>query len=142
MALEIILNIKAELVILQELFIGNQKLVYSAFNFYWPQGKRIAMRVMTTVKKDLLDKITIEHRINLINHPYFILFKIQNLDQQSKQLEKKTRILNVYNNYVRQSCTQNITIFQVRQVLENIKQESIIKKKFLIAQNINAYSTI
>ena len=36
MALEMALNIGAGLVMLQEPFIGNQELVHSAFNFYWP----------------------------------------------------------------------------------------------------------
>lgn len=35
---------------------------------------------MTAIKKNLLDKIIIEHKTDLVNHPYFILFKIRDLD--------------------------------------------------------------
>lgn len=48
------------------------------------------MRVITVVKKDLLNKIVVEHITDLINYFYFILLKIQDLDQQLKQPERKT----------------------------------------------------
>lgn len=76
MALKTILDLGAEIIILQELFIGNQELVHSTFNFYWPQGKKTVIRVMTAVKKDLLDKIVLEHRTELVNHFYITLLKI------------------------------------------------------------------
>lgn len=93
------LTIEAEIVMLQELFISNQKLIHSIFNFYWLQRNRIVIRVMTVVRRNLLDKIVVEYRIDLINYPYFIFLEIRDLDQQSL-LSKKTQILNVYNNQV------------------------------------------
>ena len=81
MALKTVLDLGAEIIILQELFIGNQELVHSTFNFYQPQGTKTVNRVMTAVKKDLLDKIVVEHRTELVNHLYITLLKIQNVDQ-------------------------------------------------------------
>lgn len=69
MALEAALDIGAGIILLQEPFIGNRELVHSAFHFYWPQGERTAIRVMTAMRKDLLDKIVVEHRTDLVNHP-------------------------------------------------------------------------
>ena len=79
------------------------------------------MRVMTAVRKDLLNKIVIEHRTDLVNHPYFILFEIQDLDQQSKRPGKKTRVPNAYDNRVKQGCTWTGNIPPLRQAVENIK---------------------
>lgn len=35
------------------------------------------MKVIMAVKKNLLNKIVIEYKTDLINHPYLILLKIQ-----------------------------------------------------------------
>ena len=43
---------------------------------------------MTTIKKDLANKIMVDHRTNLINHLYFMLLKICQLDAQSNFVEK------------------------------------------------------
>lgn len=90
MALETALDIRAGIILLQEPFIGIRELVHNAFNFYWPQRDRTAIRVMTAVRKDLLDKIVIEHRTDLVNHPYFIFLEIRDLDQRSKWPGRKT----------------------------------------------------
>ena len=97
---------------------------------------------MMAVKKDLLDKIVVEHKTDLVNYLYFIFLEIRDLDQQSKQPRKKTQVLNTYDNRVGQGCIWTGNIRQVRRALDNIKQKSIIKKKFLMAIDINAYSLV
>ncbi len=80
MALETGLSVEAGIVMIQEPFIGNREISHSGFNFYWPQGERKNIRVMTAVRKTLVDKIMVDHRTDLINHPYFMLLEIQKLD--------------------------------------------------------------
>ena len=75
-AMENALDIRARIILLQEPFIGNQELVYSAFKFYWLQRDRTTIRFMTAMRKDLLDKIIIDHRTDLVNQPYFIFPEI------------------------------------------------------------------
>lgn len=53
---------------------------------------------MMTVRKNLLNKIVMEYRTDLVNHLYFILVEIWELDQQSKMPGRKTKILNIYDN--------------------------------------------
>ena len=53
---------------------------------------------MTAVKKDLGDKIMVDHRTNLIHHPYFMLLEICELNPRSKKPGRKTRVVNVYDN--------------------------------------------
>ena len=69
---------------LQEPFIGGQELSYNAFNLYWLQGDRTAIRVITVVRRNLVDKIVIEHKTDLVNHPYFMLLEIWDLDLSKK----------------------------------------------------------
>lgn len=82
MVLETVLDIWAEIILLQEPFISNRKLVHSAFDIYQPKGDKIAIYIMTVVRKNLLNKIVVKHRTNLVNHLYFIFPEIWDLDQQ------------------------------------------------------------
>lgn len=102
MALKIVLNIQTKIILLQKLFIGNWELVHSTFNFYWLLRDRTTIRVIIEVRKNLLDKIVIEHKTNLVNYFYFISLEIQDLNQQSKWPGKKTQLLNTYNKEIRQ----------------------------------------
>lgn len=74
--LKIALSIWARIIQLQKLFISNWELTYIMFNFYWPQRNKTVIRVMMIMKKNLLNKIVIEYRTNLVNYFYFILFEI------------------------------------------------------------------
>ncbi len=141
MALEIALNIGARIVMLQELFIGNREPSYSTFNLYWPQGDRTAIRVMTAMRRDLVNKIVVEHRTDLVNDLYFILLEIWDLDL-SKKPGRKTRVLNVYDNQVGQRYTWTGNTSRVRQTLEDIKWEVVIQGRFLMAGDINTHSPI
>ena len=105
MILETALSIRARLVILQEPFIRNREISHGVFNFYWPQGNRTEIRVMIAIRKDLLDKIVVEHRIDLLTYFYSIFLEIRDSDQQLKRPGRKTRVLNIYNNQVRQGYT-------------------------------------
>ena len=142
MALETALGIGAGMIMLQEPFIGNRELCQSAFNLYWPQGERSEIRVMTAIRKDLTNKIMVEHRTDLVSHPYFVLLEIRELDQQSKRPGRKTRALNVYDNRVGRGCTWDGGIPRVRRALEDIEWASVIRGRFLMAGDINTHSPI
>ena len=53
---------------------------------------------MTAVRKNLVDKIVMDHKTNLINHLYFILLEIRKLDPRSKKRGRKIRVVNMYDN--------------------------------------------
>ncbi len=84
MALETALSVGVGIVMVQEPFIGSREICHSGFNFYWLPGERKEIRVMTAVRKDLGDKIIVDHRTCLIHHPYFMLLEICELDPRSK----------------------------------------------------------
>lgn len=97
---------------------------------------------MTTVKKDLGDKIIVDHRTDLIHHPYFMLLEIRELDLQSKKPGKKTRVINVYDNRVERGYTWDGGIHHIRRALKDMEGEPIIRERVLIAGDINAYSPV
>lgn len=81
MVLEMALTIRFLSVISHKPFIGNWELVYNAFRFYQLQKDKNGIRLMIVVRKNLLDKIIIEYKTDLINYLYFIFFEIRNLNQ-------------------------------------------------------------
>lgn len=121
MALETALNIGAGIVMLQEPFIGTREISHSAFNFYWPQANRKEIRVMTAVPKEFTNKIVVEHRTDLINHPYVMLLEIRKLDPRSKKSGRKMWVVNVYDNRVGRGCTWGGGISCIQRALEDIR---------------------
>ena len=83
-----------------------------------------------------------EHRTDLINHPYFMLLEIRELDPRSKKPGRKTRIVNVYENRVGKGCTWDGGISRTRRALEDINWEPVIRGRVLIAGDINAHSPV
>ena len=120
MALETTLSIGAGMVIIQELFIGNREICHSGFNSYWPQKKRKEIRIMTEIRNDLANKIWLDHRTDLINHPYFMLLEIRKLDTRSKRPGRKTRVINMYENRVGSGRIWHDSILCIGRVLEDV----------------------
>lgn len=79
-SLEIAINIKAHIVCLQKLFIKNRNITHSAFNLYWLGKLKTEARILTAVKKWLVNKIIVENKTDLIDHPYFLALDIRDMD--------------------------------------------------------------
>ena len=58
------------------------------------------MRVLIAIRKDILSKVVIQNRTDLVNHPYYIVFDIRELYPQSRKCLRKTRVVNLYDNKV------------------------------------------
>ncbi len=78
--------------------LGQKNLVHLRFNLYWPAEThdRKDNRVLIAVRKDLLNTMVIENRINLISHPYGMVVNITEGDIHGRGQKRKTRIVNVY----------------------------------------------
>lgn len=105
MAMKTALSGKASIVMIQELFIDNREICYSGFKFHLPQNEKKEIRVMKAIKKNLADKIMLDHRTDLIDHLYFMLLEIRKLNIKSKKLDRKIQVMNMYINRIRSGCT-------------------------------------
>lgn len=56
------------------------------------------------VRKELINKIVVDHRTNLVNHLYFMLLEIWELDLRSKRPKRKTQVVNIYDNWIGRDC--------------------------------------
>ena len=60
--------------------MGIYSFSHPGYEIKWPEkGKNHEKRVLTIVKKDLLTKIIIESRSDLVNHPYFLALDVWEL---------------------------------------------------------------
>ena len=101
-ALEAGLGLNASVICIQEPFLGNRSIAHSGFNLYWPSGtnNRKDMRVLIAVRKDILSKVVIENRTDLVSHPYCMVLDIRELHPQSGKCLRKIRVVNLYDNKV------------------------------------------
>ena len=99
-ALEARLGLKAGIVCIQEPFLGKKNLAHTGFNLYWPVGAHDCKdnRVLIAVRKDLLNKIIVENRTDLLSHSYGMVLDITEGQIHRKSRRRKTRIVNIYNN--------------------------------------------
>ena len=58
------------------------------------------MQVLITVKKDILDRVIIDNRTDLISHSYCLCLEIKKFDPKSGKSLRKTKIVNLYDNKV------------------------------------------
>ena len=118
--LETALSIEAGIACLQEPFIRNSSISHSIFNFYWPERWRNKARVLIAVKTELMSKILVDNRTNLVDHPYFLVLDIRDIDSRTNKPARQIRVVNLYNNRVGQRCTWEGSTRQNRRALENI----------------------
>lgn len=101
-ALEAGLGLDAEIVYIQEPFLGKRDISHCGFNLYWPSGtdNRKHMRVLTAVWKDILDKVIIENRTDLVSYPYCSILDVKKLHPISQKVLRRTKVVNIYDNKV------------------------------------------
>ena len=61
-----------------------------------PSREKKKIQVMIAIRKDLRDKIMVDHRTNFSHYIYFMLLKIQKLNLQLKKPGRKTQVVNIY----------------------------------------------
>lgn len=74
--IEISLSIGAGIVCMHRSFIGNRSIILNTFNFYWYRELRNDAKVLTVIKKELINKIIIDNRKNLVDYLNFFILDI------------------------------------------------------------------
>lgn len=96
------LNIRVGITCLQKPFIENRSISHNVFNFYWSKGLKNKVQVFTIIKKELVNKIIVDNRTNLVDHSYFLTLDLQDIDNRINKLAIQTKVVNLYDNLVRQ----------------------------------------
>ena len=142
-------EILASVVCIQELFLGNRNLAHAGFNLYWPSGtdNRKDMRVLMAARKDILSRVVVENRTDLISHPYCMVLDIRELDPQSGKRLRRTRVVNLYDNKVGKGQPWLCQPWEgscpaIRRAIQDICWRSVIRGRVLIVGDMNAHSSI
>ena len=56
---------------------------------------------MIVVRKDILNKVIINNRIDLIVYFYFLVINVRKINSRIKRLDRRTRVINAYDITVR-----------------------------------------
>ena len=101
-ALKAGLGFNTAIVYIQKPFLRNRSISHSRFNLYWPSRteNQKDMRVLTIVRKDILNKIIIDSQTDLVGHLYYSILDIKKLHPLLRKVLKKTRVVNLYENKV------------------------------------------
>lgn len=92
-ALEAAIERRAEVVILQEPYVGRKhQISHPGFQIRWPEGEKREIRVALAIRVDVLDRYIFEERTDLIDHPC-----VQCLDIWETQRRQKVRMTRVVN---------------------------------------------
>ena len=99
---EVGLGLDAAVVCIQEPFLGNRNISHSGFSLYWPFGTDNCkdMRVLTAVRKDILNKVITDNRTDLVSHLYCLVLDFKELHPVTRKVVRKTRVVNLYDNKV------------------------------------------
>lgn len=95
-ALEAAIERRAEVVILQEPYVGRKhQISHPGFQIRWPEGEKREIRVALAIRVDVLDTYIFEERTDLIDHPCVQCLDIW--ETQRRQKVRMTRVVNIYN---------------------------------------------
>lgn len=99
------------------------------------------MRVLTAIRKDIVSKIIVENRTDLVSYPYCMVNDIREPYPQGEKF-KRTRVVNLYDNKIGSGQLWKNSDTTFRQVIENTSWQPIMRRRVLIIGDINAHSTI
>ena len=84
------------------------------------------MRVLVAIKKDILNKVIIENRTDLVSHPYCIVLDIREYNPTSGKYLRRTRVVNLYDNKISNGYIWQGTSSIIRQAIQDIPWGLII----------------
>ena len=100
------------------------------------------MRVLTVVRRDILNKVLIENRTDLVSHPYCLVLDIKELHPISGRVLRKTRVINLYDNKVGRGQLWEGSSPTIRRAIQDLSWRHIIRGRVLIVGDMNAHSTM
>lgn len=100
------------------------------------------MRVLSAVKKDILNRVVIKNQLNLISYLDYFCLDIQEFDLKSGKPLSKAGVINLYNNKFGSEQTWEKSHFTLQRVIQDICWRSDIRGRVLIVGDMNAHSPI
>ena len=100
------------------------------------------MRVLTAVRKDMLSKVVVENRTDLVSHPYCMVLDIREPHPQAGKAFRRTRVVNLYDNKVGKGQLWEGSSATTRRVVQDISWRPVMRGRVLIVGDMNAHNTM
>ena len=126
-------------ILIERLPDGHPK--YNGFNLHWPGEKRRAARVLIIIRKNLINRIVIKKRSDLIDHPYLIVLNIGDFNQKTRIPIRRIKVINIYNQIIGREYTQLGAYLRKRRAMEDISQNKIIIERTIFISDFNAHNS-
>ena len=97
---------------------------------------------MIAIKKNVLNKVIVENRTNLVSDPYCIVLDIRQLNQVSEVYSRRTRVVNLYDNKIGNGCVWQGFSSIIRRAIQDISWRQVIEGRVLIIGDMNAHSAM
>ena len=98
------------------------------------------MRVLMTVRKDILNKVIIDNRTDLVSHLYCSVLDIKELHALTRKVLRKTRVVYLYDNkFGRGQIWEGLSPV-LQRAIQDISWSQIIRGRLPIVGDMNAHS--
>ena len=91
-----------------------------SYSTQWPGGERKDARVLTAIRKDLANRVVVEKRSDLVDHPYVMALDVRDLDQKTRLPSKRTKVVNVYDQFIGRGYTFLGAYIRRRRTIEDV----------------------
>ena len=111
---------RAGVIYIQEPFIGTRDIQHNGFSLHWPGGERKDARVLTAIRKDLANRVVVEKRSDLVDHPYVIMLDIKDFNTNTRLPTRCTRVVNIYDQVINRNRPYQGNSKRPRRAIEDI----------------------
>ena len=138
-ALEAGIELGIGLACLQEPYV-QKEFRHGGYQMYWPEtGTHGNRRVAMAIRRDLLNKVMVEARTDLLDHPYLMVLDVWELGR-AREKTRRTRVINCYDNWLGPGhCWQGSSGRQ-RRAIQDICWDRILEGRCLLVGDFNAHS--
>ena len=98
------------------------------------------MKIFIIIRKDLINRIVIKKRSDLVDHLYLIILDIKDLNQKIRIPIRRIRVMNVYDQVIGREYTYLEAYVRRRRTIKDISWNRIIIEKTVFISDFNAYS--
>lgn len=124
---------EAEIIYLQEPYIGKRDVTHPAYQIRWPNCPRDEIRVAIAIHIDCLNSYIFEERTDLITNSYIQVFDIWDIKDGKKI--RATRLINIYDQWIGEPGSRTRPIRQA-------PWPSLITSRIVLLGDFNAISRL
>ncbi|ODM20319.1 hypothetical protein SI65_03372 [Aspergillus cristatus] len=115
---------------------------HGGYQIYWPEaGSLRDRRVAVAIQWDLVNKVIVEARTDLLDHPYFMAMDVWELNRAQEKAQR-TQIINCYDNWLGRGHCWHRESERQRRALEDVQWDQVIEGRCLLVGDFNAHSPL